>query len=159
LLASVQTEKQRTIALIDGSGQEIAATASAKFAQAKLPDGKAKWVVEVVPVQGTIEATHESLKPRILNKSLYGVVTIGPDIEADGNFKFYGLNVSDIGTMMEIESALHDGVVAERLKKSQLGIDQEKLKDITKRIDMKSNQETATGSVEKGSLQAIFATF
>ncbi|HJQ98055.1 MAG TPA: ABC transporter permease [Candidatus Polarisedimenticolaceae bacterium] len=156
---SMQMAKQRHLAFIDATGA-VAPPAAAKLSEGKLKDGSAMWVVEVVPVQGSVEETRKALTPRVLSKELYGVVTIGPDVDADDNFKFYGMNVSDIGATMEIRGALTDSVVALRLKKSQLAIDQEALEALTKRVDLETFQESAAGgATKKGFEQAFFATF
>ena len=157
--ASIQTAKQRRIAIIDATGQ-VAPVASAKLTGEKLKDGSPMWVVEIVPVRGAIDETRQSLVPRTLTKDLFGVVTVGADVEAGDNFKFYGLSVADIGATMDIQSALHDAVVALRLKKSQLAIEPKALDDLTKRIDLETFQESAAGgATKKGFEQALFATF
>jgi len=157
--AAVETEKQRTIAIVDATGA-IAKEAATKLEAEKMKDGRSKWVVEVVPVAGGIDATRESLKPRILSKEIFGVVTVGPDIESYKNFGFYGLNVSDISATMDIRGALHDAVVAKRLAASDLKIDAETLNKMTKSIDLVTYQESATGgATKKGFEQALFATF
>jgi ABC-2 type transport system permease protein len=159
LLAGVDTAKVRKIALVDATGV-IAPAVVEKLSAEKLKDGRAKWGIDVVPVQGSVEETHDAIKHRVLSKELWGIVTIGPEVEAEDNFKFYGLHVSDIGATMEIRSALQESLVAQRLKKSQLGIDPQVLKELTKRLELKSFQETGDGkAIEKGFGQAIFATF
>jgi ABC-2 type transport system permease protein len=156
---SMQMAKQRHLALVDATGV-VAQPAAAKLSEGKLKDGSPMWVVEVVPVQGSVEETRKALSPRVLSKELYGVVTIGPDIDSDENFRFYGMNVSDIGATMEIRGALTDSVVAQRLQKSQLAIDQKALEALTKRVDLETFQESAAGgATKKGFEQAFFATF
>ena len=156
---SMQMAKQRHLAFVDATGG-VAPAAAAKLSEGKLKDGSPMWIVEVVPVQGSVEETRKSLTPRVLSKELYGVVTIGPDVDSDDNFKFYGMNVSDIGATMEIRGALTDSVVAMRLQKSQLAIDQKALEALTKRVDLETFQESAAGgATKKGFEQAFFATF
>ena len=156
---SMQMAKQRHLAFVDATGG-VAPAAAAKLSEGKLKDGSPMWIVETVPVQGSVEETRKSLTPRVLSKELYGVVTIGPDVDADDNFRFYGLNVSDIGATMEIRGALTDAVVAMRLQKSQLAIDQKALEALTKRVDLETFQESAAGgATKKGFEQAFFATF
>jgi ABC-2 type transport system permease protein len=158
-LANVQTAKERRIALVDATGV-IAPPVAQKLGAEKLDNGTPKWVVEIVPVAGSIDATRRSLKPRVLSKDLFGVVTIGADLEGKDNFNFYGLNVSDIGGTMEIRGALHDAVVAQRLAKSELKIDQQALENLTKNIELETFQESASGdATKKGFGEALFATF
>ena len=158
-LANVQTVKQRSLALVDATG-EVAPATAAKLAGEKLKDGRPMWIVENVPVKGSLEETRKTLSPRVLSKELFGVVTIGPDPEAEDAFNFYGLNVSDIGATLDIRSALHESVVANRLKKSNLSIDQKTLDGLTKRIELETFQESASGgATKKGFVQAWFATF
>jgi ABC-2 type transport system permease protein len=158
-LSALQTAKVRHIALVDATG-EVAPATAAKLSGEKLKDGSPMWIVETVPVQGAVDETRKSLTPRVLSKELFGVVTVGPDVEAKDNFSFYGLSVADLGATLDIQSALHDAVVAMRLKKSQLSIDQKTLEDLTKRVDLETFQESATGGpMKKGFEQALFATF
>jgi ABC-2 type transport system permease protein len=158
-LASVQTAKQRKLALVDATGV-VAPAASAKLSGETLKDGRPRWIVETVPVNGTADRTRKALTPRVISKDLFGVVTIGPDVEAKDNFSFYGLNVSDIGATIDIQNALHDAVVALRLEKSQLSIDRKALDDLTRKIDLETFQESASGGATKtGFEQALFATF
>jgi ABC-2 type transport system permease protein len=159
MLMGVQTEKQRRIAFIDATGA-IAPAAVSKLSEDKMKDGRPLWVLETVPVQGSVEETKKTLAPRILSKDLFGVVTIGPDIEAENNFSFYGLNVTDIGATMALRGALHESVVANRLKTSNLSIDQKTLDGLTKRIELETFQESASGgATKKGFFQSYFATF
>ena len=159
LLANVQTAKQRKVALVDATGV-VAPAVTEKLSAEKLKDGRPKWIVETVPVAGTIDATRKGLKGRVLSKDLFGVVTVGPDLEAKDNFNFYGLNVSDIGATMEIRGALHDAVVAKRLENSQLGIEQKVLDELTKRIELETFQESESGDATKrGFLEAFMTTF
>jgi ABC-2 type transport system permease protein len=159
LLASISTEKERRIALVDASGT-IAPTVAEKLSAEKLKDGRAKWLVEVVPLSGSVDATRKGLKGRVLSKDLFGVVTIGSDLESEDNFNFYGLNVSDIGATMQIRGALHDAVVAQRLAKSELKINQTTLEALTKKIELETFQESESGdATKKGFGEALFATF
>jgi len=159
MLAGFQGEKQRHIAFVDATGT-IAPAAAGKLATEKLKDGRPTWIVEQVPVQGSVDETRKSLSPRVLSKELFGVVAIGPDIEADNNFNFYALNVSDLGATMALRGALTDAVVASRLRNSNLSIDQKTLDGLTKRVELETFQETASGgATKKGFLQAYFATF
>ncbi len=159
LLANVQTDKERKIALVDATGV-VAPAVAEKLSAEKLKDGRPKWIVETVPVAGSVDATRKGLKARVLSKDLFGVVTVGPDLEAKDNFNFYGLNVSDIGATMEIRGALHDAVVAKRLENSQLGIEQRVLDDLTKRIELETFQESESGDATKrGFLEAFMTTF
>lgn len=158
-LASVQTAKERKIALVDATG-EIAPAVKEKLSAAKLKDGTPKWIVEIAPPSGSIDQARKALRGRVLSKELFGVVTIGSNIEADDNFNFYGMNVSDIGATIEIQSALHDAVVSSRLKNSHLSIDEKTLDSLTKHIDLQTFQETESGeATKKGFGEALFATF
>ena len=158
-LANISTEKERKIALIDANGN-VAPAVAKKLSAEKLKNGGPKWIVETVPVAGSIDQTRKGLKQRVLSKDLFGVVTVGADLDAKDNFNFYGLNVSDIGATMEIRGALHDAVVAQRLAKSQLTIDQKALEDLTKNIELETFQESESGdATKKGFGEALFATF
>lgn len=159
VLANVAMEKQRKIVLIDATGV-IAPLTATKLAEEKLKDGQPAWIVETAPLQGSVEDTHRALRGRIFSKELFGIVTIGPDLEAEDNFRLYGLRVSDIDAAVTIRGAIHEAVVAERLKKSQLGIDQAVLKGLTKRVELNTLQESETGeAIKTGFGQALAVTF
>jgi ABC-2 type transport system permease protein len=159
LLAGLQTDKERTIAIVDASGV-VAPAVVEKLSAEKLKDGKPKWIVETVPLNGSVDQTRKALRGRVLSKELFGVVTVGTDLEAKDNYNFYGLNVSDIGATMQIRGALHDAVVAQRLAKSQFNIDQKSLDDLTKNIELETFQETESGDATKrGFLETFMTTF
>ena len=159
LLSQVSSEKERKIVLVDATGA-VAPAAAAKLSEEKLKDGRPAWIVEIAPLKGTIHETHQAMRGRIFSKELFGIVTIGPDLEAEDNFRLYGLRVSDVDATMAIRGAIHEAVVAQRLKKSALGIDQEVLKGLTKRVELDTLQESETGeAIKKGFGEALFATF
>jgi hypothetical protein len=104
-------DKTRRIVFIDETGV-IAPAVSEKLSSEKLKDGKPKWIIEVAPLQGSAADTHAAVKARVLSKEVYGVVTVGPDLENEANYKFYGVNISDIGVIMELRAAMLDAVIA-----------------------------------------------
>lgn len=130
-----------------------------KKAAAKAP-GKDELVLESVPLQGTVEATYTALKPRVSKDDLFAVVTIGNDLDGEGNFKLYARSAMDPGLQNRLESALGRALTILRLERASLQIDPELLRKVTARPDFETFQVSATGTEsKKGFLEAYFGTF
>ena len=56
LLAGMQTDKERKIAIVDATGA-VAPAVVQKLSAEKLKDGKPKWIVEAAPVVESVDAT------------------------------------------------------------------------------------------------------
>jgi len=159
LLADVEAGKLRSIALVDSTGKLLDAF-QAKLSEEKLKDGKPAFRVEPVPVTGDLEATRKSLESRVDSGDLFGIITIGKDLDAAGNFRLYARSVGNLAVQRTLQRALRDAVIGLRLERSNLSLEQEQLEKILSPIELESFQVAAGGQVKKkGFDEAYFGTF
>jgi len=158
-LADVETGEQRKIALADATGS-LLQTFQGRLAEEKRKDGKPAFLVQEVPVRGSLEKTRESLEPRVNSGDLFGIVTVGPDLEAEGNYRLYSKSVGNLSAQRAIQRALRDAVIGLRLERSNLSLDREKLERLLSPVQLESFQVTAAGKAKKkGFDEAYFGTF
>lgn len=159
LMVKSRTGEQRKLALLDATGK-LARTFSDRIADEKLKDGRPAYLVEEVPVTGSVERSRRSLEPRVNSGDLYGVVTVGGDPDSPGNYHFYAKNVGDIVAQRTIQRALRDAVIGLRLEKSNLSLDRGQLERLLAPIELESFQVTVSGeSKRKGFSEAYVGTF
>ena len=111
-------------------------------------------------MQGSVEATYATLKPRVGKDDLFGIITIGNDLDSKDNFRFYGRNVGDARTKESLESALERAVILLRLERAQLKAEPAMLRKAMTSIEFETFQVSASGTEsKKGFLEAYFGTF
>ena len=69
---------------------------------------------------------------RVDSGELYGMVTIGPDVDDKDNFRLDWKNIGDQRTESALERALQDSVVGVRIENSDLDLDPAKVRELTK---------------------------
>jgi len=157
-MALVSPEQQKKIALLDATAV-LADPVSRALAQHELDDGRPEFLLESVPLEGGIDDVRGRQERRVLDGELYGIVTIGPDIEGEDNFRFYRKNVGDERSRDRVQDALDDAVIELRLERSELGIDRETLDALTAGVRFESYQVTEGGEAKKkGFFESYFAT-
>jgi len=91
---------------------------------------------------------------------LFGIITIGKDLDAAGNFRLYARSVGNLAVQRTLQRALRDAVIGLRLERSNLSLEQEQLEKILSPIELESFQVAAGGQVKKkGFDEAYFGTF
>jgi len=159
LLVDVEAGKLRKIALVDATGRLLDAF-QAKLSEEKLKDGKPAFRVEPVQVREDAEAARRSLEPRVNSGELFGVITVGNDLDAAGNYRFYARSVGNLAVQRTLQRALRDAVVGLRLERSNLILEREKLEKLLSPIELESFQVAAGGQAKKkGFDEAYFGTF
>jgi ABC-2 type transport system permease protein len=158
LLADLEGNEQRTIAFVDATGK-LAEPFQKRLADEKLKDGRAAFRVEPVPVEGSMEETRRKLEPRVSKKDLFGIVTAGNDLDAPGNFGFYTRSVGNLFVQKTLQRALRESVVGERLARSNLSLEREKLEKLLSPIEMETFEVHAGETRKKGFDEAYFGTF
>jgi ABC-2 type transport system permease protein len=154
----VSPETQKSIALIDETNV-MATTIAETLAEQKFDDDRPKFLVEVVDIEGTVDATLESLRPRVLNGSLYGIVTIGDDLNGKENYKLYRRSVGDERTQRVLRQAIHDAAIELRLKRSELDVERGQLEKLVEWVRLQSYQVGVSETKKKGFEQVLAATF
>lgn len=159
LLVDVEAGKLRTIALVDATGR-LLDDFQARLSEEKMKDGKPAFRVEPVPVQKDLEAARRSLEPRVNSGELFGVITVGDDLAAAGNYRLYARSVGNLAVQRTLQRALRDAVVGLRLERSNLTLEREKLEKILSPIELESFQVAEGGQAKKkGFDEAYFGTF
>jgi ABC-2 type transport system permease protein len=158
-LMMLKTGEQRTIAVIDATGR-IATAFSEELTEHELGDGRPEYLVETVEPHGGIDEARGRLEPRVAAGELFGIVTIGDDLQASDNFRFYGRNVGNVFAMETIEDELRDVVIGARLEDSDLPVERDVLNSIMAPVRFVTFQVSETGETKKkGFEQAYFGTF
>jgi ABC-2 type transport system permease protein len=159
LLVNAGGAKQKTVALIDATGQLERPLASAL--DDKLPDGSPAWKIESVRLGGrSIEEARKSLQARVWQGDLYGILTVGADIDAKDAFQFYAKTVGDIKSIGPFQGALRRAVITLRFEKQKLAVDEDAISKLLAPVDMQTQEITREGgATKKGFLEVYFGTF
>src|SRR5436309_2666254 len=73
LLLRVSPDEQRRVAVVDATGKLVEPLRH-ELAGEKLKDGSPKFVLEPVPLRGTLDETRKALEPRVSGGELFGVL-------------------------------------------------------------------------------------
>jgi ABC-2 type transport system permease protein len=159
LLVGLGGNEQKPIALVDGTAK-LAAPLTRELADEKLKNGQPRYIIENVPVAGSIEDTRRPLEQRVRDKQLYGILSVSADIDAKDAFQFYGRTVGDIKSIAEFQSALRRAVIGLRFEKANISADKDVVAKLTAPVDMQTNELSKEGgSTKKGFAEAYFGTF
>jgi ABC-2 type transport system permease protein len=159
LLVGLGGNTQKRIALVDATGK-IGDLLSHELADEKLPDGSAKWVIENVPPGDSMEATREGLRGRVRDGSLYGILVVGPDIDAKDAFEFDTKTVGDIKTIGPLQGSLRRAVIGLRLERNNVALGKEMLDKIMAPVELEPFEVGKEGgSTKKDFMAAYFGTF
>ena len=160
ILASViKPDVQKPIGVIDATSR-IAQPFAEELAEDELKDGSRRFPVEIIETGTDVEQTRLAHLDRVYSGELYGLITIGPDIEDKKNFRLDWMNIGDQATQGALENAIQDHVRSMRLERSELDLDPEKLRELTARVSLKTYQVTKSGETkEKSFIDAALPTF
>jgi len=160
ILASlIKPEVQKPIGMIDAT-LRIAEPFAEQLGEDELKDGSRRYPVEIIEIETDAEQTRLASLERINAGELYGLITIGSDIEAEKNFRLDWKNIGDQSTQNALERALQDHVRSIRLERSELDLDAETLRELTAYVSLNTYQVTKSGETkEKGLMDAFLPTF
>ncbi len=159
LMMGLEAGKLRTVALADSTGS-LLEDFQATLSEEKLKDGTPAFRVEPVPVAGNLDAARKSLEPRVNSGELFGVITVGNDLDAAGNYRLYARSVGNLAVQRTLQRALRDAVVGLRMERSNLSLEREALEKLLSPIDLESFQVAEGGQAKrKGFDEAYFGTF
>ena len=160
LLVGLGGNEQKRIAFVDGTGK-LGPLFDREVSDDKLPDGKTpKWVVENVPPGESIDATRESLHPRVRAGSLYGVLVVQADVDAKDAFRFDTKTVGDFKNLAPLQGSLRRAVMALRLEKNNVAIDKGTLDKIMAPVELEPFEVAKEGgATKKDFMTAYFGTF
>lgn len=159
-------QEESRIAVIDTSGRGMAEILE-KYRDRKIPEGQpeekeGQGGIRFIPVkiEKSLDETLATLKKEIGQKKWEGGLVIGSDLDAENNFQYYGRSVGNITILRTISSQLEPLVIADRFARNDLEIPPEKLKELTRGIDVGTFQVQESGeSKESGLTTAIFMTY
>jgi len=159
LMVRLQPDEQKKIAIVDAT-EKLLGPMREELTDEKFKDGRPRYLLEGVPVKGSVDETRKPLEAEVGKGALFGVLTAGTDVDAKGNFAFYSKNVGNLQVLETIQGALRKAVIFLRTERMQLGIDRAKLNALTARVEIESFQVSAAGeSKKKGFLEAYLGTF
>lgn len=159
LLIDLHPEEQVRIAIVDATGR-FAAPLEHRLGQERLAGGEPRYVIESVPVDGDADRTRRALERRVLEGDLFGIVTVGEDIESDGNFRLYCRNVGNMMVNLAIRQSLREAVIGQRLEDGRLALDRSRLTELIAPVRLDTFQVSAGGeSSRRGFVGAYFGTF
>jgi ABC-2 type transport system permease protein len=159
LLTQLGGNTQKKIALVDGTGK-IGPLLERELADDTLADKTPKWVVESFPPGESIDATRESLHARVRDGSLYGILVVKADIEAEDAFRFDTKTVGDFKNIAPLQSSLRRAVMALRLEKNNVAIDKATLEKVMSPVELEPFEVgKAGGATKKDFMTAYFGTF
>lgn len=142
--ATMRTNEQRTLALVDESGR-IAAPFEQSF-QDKLPNGKPQYLFEVVPPNAPRDPTQAALTKRVLDKKLDGYLVFSRTILEDGKVNFHARNVSDFREREMFSTTLTNLITGIRLREQ--GLDPRKIESLTRRAKITALKVSEGGDKE-----------
>lgn len=159
LVLKLSPDEQLKVALVDATGA-MTEPLRLEFVDAKLKDGRPKFILEPVPVEGSVDATRTALEPKVTSGELFGILSVGEDLDAQDNFRIYVKNVGNIKDTGRFENGLQKAVIGLRMDRMKLAITRDQFEKLTSRIDLKSFQVTGTGkSRAKGFAETYLGTF
>lgn len=152
LLTQWSPESQKKIAIVDLTGQLYSQIEGAieKDESLRLKDGRREYLIEQAEAdEGTLDTVLASLKGRIVDNDLYGVVVMGSDLDASGNFTFYGRNVSNITVIQTLYQKVYGSVILLRIEAEQIEATEEQITRIMSHFDFVTIQVGAHGEERK----------
>ncbi len=118
--------------------------------QASAPNQTApRWVLTQRPVEGSLDATKETLRKEVVAKKLNAYLIVTPDLVAKDTVEYYSIVVSEFSAMNQIKEAFNKIRMRQRI--TARGLPADLGNDLEKRVDFKAFKVSARGtSEEKG---------
>src|SRR6185295_713704 len=136
ILLTGQRGRPLRIAVLDESG--ALGTDVAQSLSRRQVAGQPRFVVEAAPA-GPIARTRADLQDKVVRGELDGYLFLSAD-------EYYGRNVSNMMDLELMNKAVEEALVSRRL--SQEGLDPERVRSLTRGVDLKRVRLTARGARE-----------
>jgi ABC-2 type transport system permease protein len=144
--------KPLRVAVVDEGGQ-LAAPVGAALA-AREHNGQKRFIVE--PARpGTIEEREKQCKEDVLSGKLDGYLVLPADALSKSEASYYGKNVSNVVDLGLMDNAIGQTLIGLRL--NDAGVPPERVKDVTRGLNMKRIRVSATGDREDRGAATILA--
>src|SRR4029077_11901497 len=107
--------------------------------------GQPRFRVDPAP-EGPVDQTRAVLQERMARGEIDGYLFLGPDALERSAVEYYGSNVSNIMDLQLMDKAVEEALVSQRLARE--GLDPERIRSLTRRVDLKTIRVTARGARE-----------
>jgi ABC-2 type transport system permease protein len=144
--------KPLRIAVVDRGG-ELAAPVGAALGQKEL-NGQKRFILE--PANGgTAEEREKQSKEDVLSGKLDGYLVLPGDALSKSEVSYYGKNVSNVVDLGLMDHAIEQTLVGLRL--NAVGVPSERVKEVTRPLEMKRIRVTASGEREDRGASTLLA--
>jgi ABC-2 type transport system permease protein len=135
--------KALKVAVLDaGAGGALGPAVEAALREVRV-DGKPRFDVQPATAGAEREAR---LKKAVLEGGIDGYLLLPADAAASSTASYFGRNVSNLGDLRTLERQVGDVIVGSRL--ANAGLDPARVKDLTRRLDLKTIRLSASGERE-----------
>jgi ABC-2 type transport system permease protein len=151
-LVAGKAGKPLRVAVLDDSGR-LAGPVEAALAK-RVRDGLPRFIVEPAGTAPT-DAREQALKDAVLAGRLDGYLHLPANAQQTSRASYYGKNVSNMIDLRMMEDSVSETMVGLRL--AGAGLDPERVRELTKRLDLKTIRLTASGEREDHGASALFS--
>lgn len=144
--------KPLRVSVLDQGGQ-FKDQIEAALASRKVND-QLRFLLQPLP-PGSAEEQEAKLKDAVLKGGLDGYLVLPKDVLTQSSASYFGKNVSNVVDLGAMESAVSQTLVGVRL--TAAGVPPDKVKDVTRRVEMKRAKVTASGASEDRGAATIMA--
>jgi ABC-2 type transport system permease protein len=160
IAAMKRSSGERKLAIVDLTGRFAAPLAKELADQERSRAGTQRsqgvhWIIQELPVTGTLESTKTALQKEVLAKKLNGYLILDPVKLQNAEVEYYSSTVSEIAAMNQLESALTR--VRLRQKISERGLPASLGTELEKGVDLKAFKVTEKGTAEERGAGLIVA--
>jgi ABC-2 type transport system permease protein len=153
MLAAGKAGKPLRVAVFDNSGQHLTAPVEAALTKS-VRDGAQRFIVEPAGT-GPTQDRERDLKDAVLAGRLDGYLHLPPNAQETATASYYGKTVSNMIDLRMLEDSVSQTMVGLRL--AGAGLDPEKVRALTKKLELKKIKLTAGGEREDRGASAIFS--
>jgi ABC-2 type transport system permease protein len=143
ILLTRQRGRPLHVAVLDASGR-LGADVTQSLARRKVA-GQPRFLVDPAP-PGRVDQARAALQERMVQGEIDGYLFLGPDALERSAVEYYGTNVSNMMDLQLMDKAVEEALVSQRLARE--GLDPERVRSLTRRVDLKTIRVTARGARE-----------
>ncbi|PYQ03056.1 MAG: hypothetical protein DMF83_22140, partial [Acidobacteria bacterium] len=143
ILLTRQRGRPLHVAVLDASGR-LGADVTQSLARRKVA-GQPRFVVDPAP-PGRVDQARAALQERMVQGEIDGYLFLGPDALERSAVEYYGTNVSNMMDLQLMDKAVEEALVSQRLARE--GLDPERVRSLTRHVDLKTIRVTARGARE-----------
>jgi ABC-2 type transport system permease protein len=153
LIASKQKGRPSRIAVVDAGG-ELRSAVEAALAQAK--DGRDLRFLVQAGASGGVEEARSRLRQDVLDGRLDGYLLLPVDALSSSVAEYYGKSVTNRFDLRLMDRAVEEVLVGRRLQAE--GLDPQRIKGLTRPLDLKTFRVSASGEKADRGITFIFST-